>query len=132
MQTTVHNFEREEAWNNFRMQINHKLYKERLIYINSLNIHHNFGRNEMWANFRMQIKLKLLRVSNLSSAQLQRIGKLKCGVTLRLCKCVLFRQDHKSTATGQRSLCKQNGKVIENNYSFHQMPERIHYSFGRE
>ena len=58
--------------------------------------------------------------------------KTEMWANLGLCKCVLFRQDHKSTATGQRSLCKQNGKVIESNYSFHLTPGRIHYSFGRE
>ena len=130
MQTIVHNFKMEGVWNNKQII---KYTKKRLIYINSLNIHHNFGRNKMWLKIQDANKAETSkRVSNLSSAQLQRKGKLKCGGTLGLCKCVLFRQDHKSTATGQRSLCKQNGKVIESNYSFHLTPGRIHYSFGRE
>ena len=75
MQTRVHNFEMEGVWNNKQII---KYTKKRLIYINSLNIHHNFGRNKMWPKIQDANKAETSkRVSNLSSAQLQRKGKLK-------------------------------------------------------
>ena len=77
MQTRVHNFEMKGVWNNKQII---KYTKKRLFYINSLNIHHNFGRNKMWPKIQDANKAETSkRVSNLSSAQLQRKGKLKCG-----------------------------------------------------